>query len=155
MEWKQIPGWPGYEASDEGQVRSASQVLTPQSQPSGHLALMIRRRKLRVHHAVLLAFVGPCPDGMECRHLNDDPTDNRLANLRWGTRTENRADAEANGRIAHGAARPAARLTDEQVQQIRDIHKAGGRTLRSLGAEFGVSHTAIRHIVNATKWRHI
>lgn len=45
-----------------------------------------------VHKLVLTAFVGPCPEGMECRHLNGIKTDCRLKNLEWGTQEENVQD---------------------------------------------------------------
>ncbi len=37
----------------------------------------------------MLAFEGPCPDGMEVLHLNHTPGDNRRGNLKYGTRGEN------------------------------------------------------------------
>ena len=45
-----------------------------------------------VHRLVLEAFVGPCPEGMECRHLEGDTANNALSNLAWGTPQENAAD---------------------------------------------------------------
>lgn len=42
-----------------------------------------------IHQIVLEAFCGPCPDGMEVLHGNGIRTDNRLSNLRYGTRSEN------------------------------------------------------------------
>ena len=42
-----------------------------------------------VHHAVLSAWVGPRPEGMECDHINGDSLDNRLCNLEWVTHQEN------------------------------------------------------------------
>ena len=57
--------------------------------------------KMRTHLAhvwVLEAFVGPRPKGAVARHLNDDPVDNRLENLSWGSRTENMEDAYRNDR---------------------------------------------------------
>ena len=42
-------------------------------------------------------FIGPCPAGMEARHLNDVKKDNRLENLRWGTHGDNVQDAYNNG----------------------------------------------------------
>jgi len=42
-----------------------------------------------VHQLVLEAFKGPCPPGMECLHKNHTPGDNKLSNLKYGTRSEN------------------------------------------------------------------
>jgi hypothetical protein len=55
-----------------------------------------------VHVLVLTAFVGPCPDGNEALHFNDIPDDNRLSNLRWGTRSQNNHDAIRNGHRTYG-----------------------------------------------------
>ena len=44
---------------------------------------------LRVHRAVLEAWVGPRPKGYECDHINGNPSDNRLCNLEWVTHEEN------------------------------------------------------------------
>lgn len=47
----------------------------------------------RVCRLVLLAFVGPCPEGQEACHDPDpNPMNCRLLNLRWDTRSENRLD---------------------------------------------------------------
>ena len=46
-------------------------------------------KNLYVHHAVLLAWVGPHPDGYQADHINGDAGDNRLENLEWVTRAEN------------------------------------------------------------------
>ena len=45
-----------------------------------------------VHRLVLEAFVGPMPEAMETRHLDGNPANNCLDNLRYGTRAENEAD---------------------------------------------------------------
>jgi hypothetical protein len=46
-----------------------------------------------VHKLVLEAFTGqPRPEGMVCCHVNGNPSDNRLENLRWGTLRDNAAD---------------------------------------------------------------
>jgi hypothetical protein len=51
-----------------------------------------RYKTFRVHRLVLFAFVGLCPPGMECRHLNGVRSDPRLVNLAWGTKAENADD---------------------------------------------------------------
>jgi hypothetical protein len=58
-----------------------------------------RSLTLGVHRIVLEAFHGPPPrTGLQCCHINGDPSDNRVENLRWGTARENVRD-----RVAHQA----------------------------------------------------
>ena len=117
--WKPVPGYEGrYEVSDQGRVRSLDRVVTQISRwgtpytsnrkgrvlrpgPSnfGHLSVVLGRRNTKmVHDLVLRAFIGPPPDMHECCHNNGDPADNRLENLRWGTRSENIMDSVRQGK---------------------------------------------------------
>lgn len=109
--WKSIPGYEDYyDVSDYGRIRSlqASTKLGPlggliklRMQSSGHLCVDLHKNgevtTFRVHRLVMLAFVGPCPEGQEVRHLNGIPYDNRLSNLRYGSTSENRMDSVEHG----------------------------------------------------------
>jgi len=102
--WKVIPGYEGlYEVSDQGNVKTFrrganGRLLKPGRMPRGHLSVALGRGNSQcVHKLVLLAFVGPAPDKHECCHNNGNPADNRLENLRWGTRSENIRDAVRHG----------------------------------------------------------
>lgn len=117
--WLPVPGWEGlYFVSDHGRVRSEDRVierrdgvrqprrgrvLKPFPVPSGHLVVTLghsprKQEYIAVHRIVLNAFVGPLPAGMETLHRDDDPTNNHLGNLRYGTRSENLRDMVRNGR---------------------------------------------------------
>lgn len=105
--WRAIPGFDGkYEASNLGRVRSLHRrsafVLKPDVRPDGHLQVAPSVRSVQqtclVHYLVLLAFVGTRPDGADIRHLNGDPADNQLANLRYGTRSQNKFDDVLHGK---------------------------------------------------------
>lgn len=117
--FRPIPGWEGhYEVSNKGRVKSlrrtvphgrsgtitkAERIMRPAShKASGHEYVNLKfdghKERRYVHELVLTAFVGPRPKGYECRHLNDDPHNNTLENLAWGTRSENVLDRTSNGR---------------------------------------------------------
>lgn len=55
------------------------------------------KTKLYVHQAVLLAWIGPRPDGMEACHNDGNHKNNTVENLRWDTRSANRLDAIKHG----------------------------------------------------------
>lgn len=113
MGWKPVVGFEGYyEVSDSGDVRSLRTgkiMATHPAKNGGHLRLRltdgVRKRRVFVHVLVLEAFVGPRPDGAITRHLDGDPTNNRLDNLAWGTPRENNQDTLLHGRHKGGAPR--------------------------------------------------
>lgn len=122
--WLAVPGYPGYEISEDGQVRSVdrtvrgrgghpkrlkgkllSQALVGGSGPTGRYYACVlyrdgKRRQVTVHNLVLETFVGPRPEGLVGCHRDDDPANNRLENLYWGTQKQNVGDAIASGRHA-------------------------------------------------------
>lgn len=117
-EWRPVVGYEGlYEVSDLGYVRSLDRVIvckTGQRQTRygrvmvPHLSKANRRtvvlsreatqRTVHIYRLVLEAFVGPCPAGMEACHTNGDSSDDRLANLRWDTKSANAVDQIRHGR---------------------------------------------------------
>lgn len=120
-EWRPVVGYEGYyEVSDWGRVRSVTRwvlgragkyrlwrgrLLTLQLNPARGGCYQLRISKLgvpntvKVHQLVMAAFVGPCPQGQEVLHWNDVATDNRLSNLRYGTRSDNLRDRYRNERL--------------------------------------------------------
>lgn len=55
-----------------------------------YLAVLYRGKNYKIHRLVCEAFHGPHPEGKPIvLHLNEDATDNRPENLRWGTQKEN------------------------------------------------------------------
>jgi len=117
--WLPVNGYEGaYQVSDLGRVRSLDRVtshghrrtgviLQPIAMPKGYLVVNLwwanESRIWLVHRLVLIAFVGPEPFGMEALHGDGDPTNNVLANLRWGTHAENQRDQVAHGTHANAS----------------------------------------------------
>ncbi|MFI8301516.1 hypothetical protein ACIGCZ_37035 [Streptomyces nigra] len=117
-----------------------------------------RRQRFLAHRvAFQLASREPL-DGLLLLHSCDTPACCNPSHLRPGTQAENMADAWAKGRMVppplhRGEDAPSARLTAVQVEEIRCRYARGGISQRALGAEYGVTQTAIGHIVRGTSWR--
>lgn len=153
--WLPIPGYEGrYDVSDQGRVRSLAwgkeRILKTCMDHKGYLQVGLSgggplARVPRVHRLVLLAFVGPRPDGMECRHIDGDHQNNILGNLRWGTHSENEFD-----RVKHGTHHNARKTHCANGHPFDDVttftRTNGGRGCR-------VCQKARDHARNAAKTR--
>lgn len=165
MRWRAIPGCEEHEISEEGRLRrlvdgyrSRAGILLRGSQQGGYTVYRFseRGRKWRVfaHRLVLLAFVGPPPLGHEARHVNGDRSDNRVANLCWGTHAENMADTLTHGTHNRGERHGNAKLSDPQAREIRAL-VSGGMSRRRVAQMFGVQRTTVSRIVSGRRWGHL
>ena len=166
-EWRAIPGWPEYQASDDGQIRRAKQgnnwpagrVLKPQAMPNGYLCVHLyranRRRSIGVHRLVCAAFHEPAPtSGHEAAHFDGNKTNNSAANLRWATKASNAADRARHGTNTKGEQQSLAKLTAESVREIRRRAQAGALQ-KDLAREFGTSQQTISRAIQRQTWSHI
>ena len=154
---KQIPNFPGYFATKDGRIysgprkrRPIGRFLRPYVQRGEYLHAGLHHNGVvhvkQVHRLILETFVGPCPDGMECCHYNGDPTDNRLENLRWDTRSNNRLDA-----VRHGNTK----LNGQQVGEIRRLLASKTMTQTEIGEVFGVCNAMISLINTGKSWSYV
>lgn len=94
--WELIPGYPDYQASTLGRIKSfksgKERILKPRKRKDGRLDVPLCNngitKRFLVHRLVGMAFFG-LSDDQEIDHRNGDPTDNRLENLRVCTHAEN------------------------------------------------------------------
>jgi hypothetical protein len=167
--WKPVVGFEGrYEVSNRGRVKSLAKpnpkgwmypekILRP-GNVKGYGQVTLRKdgvaRQLKVHRLVLEAFVGPCPEGLLCRHLNDVPSDNDPGNLAWGTQQENADDRVRYQSMPRGERHPKAKLNADDVRDIRRRREAG-EELKPIAARFGVSFSQVHAICTRQSWRHL
>lgn len=164
--WAEVAGSEGrYEVSNDGLVRSRNykgrgltKILSLQPKRRGHLMvglLLLGRRRWRyVHQLVLEAFVGSRPfPAAVARHLNGDPSDNRVENLAWGTKSQNAMDAVAHGTHCcnRGERNGQALLTEAQALQALKSDQSP----RELAKRFGVSPAAIYAIRSGQTWGYL
>lgn len=107
-----------------------------------------------VHTIVLTAFVGPCPSGMLCRHLDGNKTNNVLSNLVWGTHEENYQDAVRHGRVVRhsGEKSPNCKLTDAEIVEIRRLVASKEMTKRAIAKKYGIHRVYVRQL-ELREWR--
>lgn len=112
--WRAVPGYDGwYDVSDMGNVRSwhptnGGPLRSETPRPldgcvyvTGYRMIQMHdRSRQSVHRLVALTFLGE-PGGRLVRHLNDNPLDNRVENLAYGSSSDNAQDALRNGRNAN------------------------------------------------------
>ena len=136
-EWRAVPGYPDYLVSSDGRVvsfrRGREKSLKGCLSATGYRSVWLcndeGRRQVGIHRVVLLAFVGPGPEGQEGRHLDDDRTNNRLSNLAYGTRSDNMRDQVRNGR--HAEATKTHCPARHPYDQANTLHWADGRRCRA------------------------
>lgn len=159
-----VPGFPGYFITREGRLYSfrsfsgriidEARELRPRAQKSGHLLASLQRdgksHRVFVHRLVLEAFVGPCPPGHETLHLDGNPTNNNLENLRWGTRLENMADQRRHGVLVAGMRHGQARHSDEVVRRIREL-SARGLNQTAVARELGLLQSYVSRVLSGKR----
>lgn len=199
-EWRPIEGWPLHEVSNFGRVRKKGYKAAKGYRYKGKLVTWIKEKifeskgerdvelwdrgrfeRFSYAELVLTVFVEPRPKKRPiARHLDDNTANNRLDNLSWGTRRDNRLDAVRNGIQSAGspwakkigAKNRGQKRTVEQVARIRDSRKDYFRltekqvlAIRStpdyygvvadLAVKFGVSRSLISGVRGRHIWKHI
>jgi hypothetical protein len=121
----------------------------------GYGTVSLWGRKHRAHRAAYMLLVGPVPDDLEVCHRCDNPPCVNPDHMFLGTHAENMADAKAKGRSARGERVSGAKLTEDDVREIRRRYREGGITQSELGREYGLTQGGIGHIVLGTRWAHV
>jgi len=95
-EWREVIGFPDYQVSNLGRVKSLNymktkkeQILKPQISIGYYYIQLGRGNCKRVNRLVAQAFL-PNPENLrDCDHINRNKLDNRVENLRWSSRSDN------------------------------------------------------------------
>lgn len=104
--WLDVVGYEGsYKVSSFGRIRSFKsnppRILSVQKNDQGYATTTLssqgKSSKQLIHRIVARAFLGPRPEGMEVCHNDGNRMNCRLANLRYGTRSENVLDSVKHG----------------------------------------------------------
>lgn len=163
---KQIPDFPNYSITKDGRVWSKKRhntkggQLKPGIDKHGYSRVVLcnngKTATKKVHRLVLETFVGPCPKGMECRHLDGNPANNNLDNLKWGTKSENIHDSVKHG--THNTANhfgdyhPNSKLSAQQKRLIIYQYLTGLFSQKKLAQLYGVNKKLIYNLIRGKQW---
>lgn len=174
--WKPVVGYEGlYEVSNLGRVRNVGsgknrvygQIIKPQiNRRWGYWQVGLRdgigkwAKTHRLHRVVAIAFLGPVPSGYEVNHLDGDKGNNRLENIEYCTPSANHLHrCHVLGKISPtaqlrrcGEKNTMAKLSREQVEEIKTLleHKVLPQT--KIAARYGVSQTCVSKIKCGQRW---
>jgi len=173
--WKWIPGYgKHYEISTFGRVRSHHKgrgalgsvisntftrylVNSPFSK-NGYLGLHLFKNNTSkgfyIHRLVLMTFTGPCPKDFQASHLDGDPKNNRLENLKWLSCSENLYHRVGHKTLIQGEKSHFSKLKEEEVVSIiQQLQR--GKCEKDIAGYYKVSVRSIQDINNNKSWKHI
>ena len=178
-EWKPMFGYEEYcEASTLGRikvlqrtskdkngrkVKVKEKILVLGYYSNGYEQFSIKVDNVRhtgiVHRLIAKTFI-PNPNNLPVvNHKNGIKDDNRVENLEWCTQSYNGKHAfEVLGRKSSdnkGIKNPKAILTEEEVIEIRRLHKENGKTNYELADMYNMNPPAIWKILHRYTWKHI
>ena len=127
------------------------------SDKDGYLAFSREGKSLRAHRLAYETWVGPIPEGHVVRHKCDNPPCINPDHLETGTVADNNRDRSMRGRNnpAQGESHRSAKLTEQDVFDIRSEYATGQITQKALAEFYGVSRSLVGLVVNHDRWKHI
>lgn len=111
----------------------------------------------RVHRLVAECFIDNPKDYREVNHIDGNKHNNCIDNLEWCTRSYNVKHAfDHNLKTpSYGENNGRAKLTKEQVLEIRKLYQNGDKTIYRIAKDYGMSWSMIKLIVNNKNWINI
>ncbi len=125
----------------------------PYGRNRGYPVVTVDRRTTSGSVLVMELTGRPKPVGQEARHLCGNGKEGCLSpwHLDWGTHYQNIQDMVGHGTMPRGERTGSAKLTEQQVREIR----ASGGTQRAVAVRYGIDQSIVNRIRNGKAWRHV
>lgn len=156
--WVSIPNTQ-YLISESGHVYSITSklILKPQVNPCGYQQLTLYlngvKTNCRVHRLVCRYFLGDSED-LQVNHKDGNKLNNHVSNLEWVTSKENHEHAIRTGLMPLGSDRPGAKLTEVDVEFIKQLMLAGADD-QEISEKTGTVTATISKIRHGKRWNHV
>ena len=162
-EWKVIElNGMTYRVSNYGEVQGSRGKLTPRLDKDGYLVITVGNAKggktAKVHRLVAQLFI-PNPNNLpEVNHKDRNRANPTMDNLEWTTHKENVSHSAKRGAYAEiqlGSVNNRARLSEDDVIDIRRLFDNGIMSQKELSVAYNVGWSTIHNIVFRLTWTHI
>lgn len=121
----------------------------------GYGRLQYMNKSLRAHRVAYELFIGPIDEGMEICHHCDNGVCVRPDHLFQGTIADNLHDMVGKGRSLMGERNTKAKVSDQDVIEIRQRYAKGNVTQQELADLFGLKQITVSNIVLRKTWQHL
>jgi hypothetical protein len=123
----------------------------------GYGVLTVKGKPTKAHRLSWESFYGVIPEGMYVLHKCDNPACANPDHLFLGTNDDNMADMVSKGRQCRGEGQHSARLTEDQVREIRLVYQRRSRVygVTALSRRYKVPVQIIVRVVKGETWRHV
>lgn len=123
----------------------------------GHIGKGGRNGKTIVSHRIVWELnYGEIPKGMKICHKCDNPKCCNPRHLFIGTQADNLKDCRDKGRAKGGSLpgikNPNAKLTEDQVKEIRELYSRGNVYQRELANKYNITQTQVGLIIREKSW---
>lgn len=118
----------------------------------GYGKMNLHRKYASAHRVSYIHHHGEIPEGLVVRHKCRNRHCVNPNHLEVGTRVDNMADKVRDGTDNRGEKNHKAKLTPEQVHEIRN---RASEVQERLAEEFGVSSQSIRNVIAHRNWKHV
>ena len=168
-DWKDIPEYPGYQASSFGRIRSPDKkvrcrngmrirkgrILSPVKHHSGYSMYTMFANSVQKavfgHSLVMSAFIGPKPENCVTCHNDGNKQNNQLSNLRYDTYRNNEQDKRVHGTYQSGDKNPRATFSLQDIEAIRQL-RVNGASVKLLAQRFNKRPGHISKICTGFLW---
>jgi hypothetical protein len=122
----------------------------------GYGVARFENRRQQAHRIAYKLTQNAIPAGLQVCHQCDNPSCVRPSHLFIGTRSDNMRDMLSKDRAnrPRGERINTAKLTSQEVLEIRALYNSGTITQTALGKRFGISQYAVSCIVRLRHWKH-
>lgn len=157
--WRKASGYESYEISNLGGLRNLKgKILKLKTDDWGYKyfesTYKTKRISISIHRTVLKTFVGECPNGFECSHLDGNPANNIVTNLRWTSHRDNISLKKSHNTQTRGEMVHRSRFTEQDIMDMRNSYK-NGIDASLIAEKYGLNVGNLKAIITGLTWKHL